>query len=81
MYFKASDSTLALKSLGGFAIADIDRDDDIEIIFGTSDGKIHCWELGTCDTGYAPPMVKFTGLRRFLSLLLGRFLFVLFWWL
>jgi len=39
---------------GGFAIADIDRDDNVEIVFGTSDGKLHCWELGACATGYAP---------------------------
>ncbi|MCK5037233.1 MAG: hypothetical protein KAS73_15155 [Candidatus Sabulitectum sp.] len=45
------DGVVALK---GFAIADIDRDDNIEIVFGTSDGKLHCWELGSCATGYAP---------------------------
>ena len=39
---------------GGFSIADIDRDDYIEIVFGTSDGLLHCWELGECSTGYAP---------------------------
>ncbi len=43
-----------ITSFGGFSIADIDRDDTIEIVFGTSDGKLHCWELGTCATGYAP---------------------------
>jgi len=41
-------------SFGGFSLADIDRDGTIEIVFGTSDGKLHCWELGSCSTGYAP---------------------------
>jgi hypothetical protein len=41
-------------ALGGFAIGDIDRDSKVEIIFGTSDGYLHCWELGACSTGYAP---------------------------
>ncbi|MEN8209923.1 MAG: hypothetical protein ABFR50_11810, partial [Candidatus Fermentibacteria bacterium] len=39
---------------GGFSIADIDRDGNIEIVFGTTDGLLHCWEFGTCSTGYAP---------------------------
>ncbi len=39
---------------GGFAIADIDRDGKVEVVFGSSDGKLHCWELGSCATGYAP---------------------------
>ena len=39
---------------GGFAIGDIDRDGKVEIVFGTTDGYLHCWELGTCSTGYAP---------------------------
>lgn len=41
-------------SYGGFSIADIDRDGTVEIVFGTSDGYLHCWELGSCSTGYAP---------------------------
>ncbi len=43
-----------VSALGGFSIADIDRDGNIEIVFGTSDGLLHCWELGDCSTGYAP---------------------------
>ncbi|MCK5036227.1 MAG: hypothetical protein KAS73_10070 [Candidatus Sabulitectum sp.] len=43
-----------VSATGGFAIADIDRDGKVEIIFGASDGLLHCWELGTCATGYAP---------------------------
>ncbi len=39
---------------GGFAVADLDRDGKVEIVFGTSDGLLHCWELGTCSTGYSP---------------------------
>ncbi len=39
---------------GGFAIADIDNDGNVEIVFGTSDGLLHCWELDSCTTGYAP---------------------------
>ncbi len=38
----------------GFSIADIDRDGKVEIVFGTGDGLLHCWELGTCSEGYAP---------------------------
>jgi len=34
--------------------ADIDRDDTLELVFGTSDGYFHCWELGSCSRGYAP---------------------------
>ncbi|MCK5036821.1 MAG: hypothetical protein KAS73_13080 [Candidatus Sabulitectum sp.] len=41
-------------SYGGFSIGDIDRDGTIEIVFGTSDGFLHCWELGSCDAGYTP---------------------------
>jgi hypothetical protein len=41
-------------SYGGFSIADIDRDGVVEMVFGTSDGRLHCWELGTCTSGYAP---------------------------
>jgi hypothetical protein len=41
-------------SYGGFSIGDIDRDGTIEIVFGTSDGSLHCWELGSCTTGYTP---------------------------
>ena len=43
-----------VSALGGFSIADIDRDDYIEIVFGTGDGLLHCWELGESTTGYAP---------------------------
>ncbi|MCK5134057.1 MAG: hypothetical protein KAR40_18145, partial [Candidatus Sabulitectum sp.] len=39
---------------GGFAIGDLDRDGKVEIVFGTNDGLLHCWELGICTTGYAP---------------------------
>jgi len=38
----------------GFSIADIDRDRKVEIVFGTDDGLLHCWELGACSEGYAP---------------------------
>jgi len=41
-------------SFGGFSIADIDRDGFVEMVFGTSDGYLHCWELGSCTTGYTP---------------------------
>jgi len=41
-------------SFGGFSIADIDRDGVVEMVFGTSDGYLHCWELGACTAGYAP---------------------------
>lgn len=41
-------------SYGGFSIADIDRDGTVELVFGTSDGCLHCWELGSCSSGYAP---------------------------
>jgi hypothetical protein len=43
-----------LNGLGGFAIADIDRDGSVEVVFGSSDGYLHCWELGSCSTGYSP---------------------------
>jgi hypothetical protein len=39
---------------GGIAISDIDRDGTVEILFGTDDGLLHCWQLGSCSTGYAP---------------------------
>ena len=39
---------------GGFAIADIDMDGKVEVVFGTMDNYLHVWELGTCDAGYAP---------------------------
>jgi hypothetical protein len=38
----------------GFSIADIDRDGKVEIVFGTDDCLLHCWELGSCTTGYTP---------------------------
>jgi hypothetical protein len=43
-----------VSALGGFAVGDIDRDGTIEIVFGTSDGLLHCWELGPCTAGYTP---------------------------
>ena len=42
-----------VSALGGISIADIDEDGIIEIVFGSSDGKLHCWELGDCTEGYA----------------------------
>jgi hypothetical protein len=39
---------------GGFAVADIDNDGYVEVIFGTMDNYLHVWELGECDEGYAP---------------------------
>jgi len=39
---------------GGFVIADIDNDEEVEVVFGTMDNYLHVWELGTCDEGYAP---------------------------
>ncbi|PIE52071.1 hypothetical protein CSA37_08430 [Candidatus Fermentibacteria bacterium] len=39
---------------GGFAVADLDRDGKVEIVFGTNDGLLHCWKLGSCSVGYAP---------------------------
>jgi hypothetical protein len=39
---------------GGFAIADIDNDGYVEVVFGTMDNYLHVWELGECDEGYAP---------------------------
>ena len=44
----------AVEVSSGFSIADIDRDGKVEIVFGTDDCLLHCWELGTCTTGYAP---------------------------
>ena len=43
-----------VSALGGFAIADIDRDGSVEVVFGTNDGLLHCRELESCTTGYAP---------------------------
>ena len=43
-----------LYGLEGFAIADIDRDGNVEVVFGSSDGYLHCWELGSCSPGYSP---------------------------
>ncbi len=44
---------------GGFAIADIDRDGAVEVLFGSSDGLLHCWEFESCSTGYTPwPMYQ-----------------------
>jgi hypothetical protein len=39
---------------GGFAVADIDNDGYVEVVFGTMDNYLHVWELGECDEGYAP---------------------------
>jgi len=30
------------------------RDGYEEILFGTNDGFLHCWQLGSCSTGYDP---------------------------
>ncbi len=43
-----------VKVSSGFSIADIDRDGKVEIVFGTDDGLLHCWEFGSCSTGYTP---------------------------
>lgn len=43
-----------VSGLGGFAIADIDLDGNIEVVFGSSDGLLQCWELGGCTAGYSP---------------------------
>jgi hypothetical protein len=40
--------------MGGFAIADIDNDGYVEVVFGTLDNYLHVWQLGECDEGYAP---------------------------
>jgi hypothetical protein len=40
--------------LGGFAVADIDLDGEVEVVFGSSDGLLQCWELGSCASGYSP---------------------------
>jgi hypothetical protein len=39
---------------GGFAVADIDNDGYVEVVFGTMDNYLHVWQLGECDEGYAP---------------------------
>jgi hypothetical protein len=39
---------------GGFAVADIDNDGYVEVVFGTMDNYLHVWELGECEEGYAP---------------------------
>ncbi|MDM7993589.1 MAG: C25 family cysteine peptidase [Candidatus Fermentibacter sp.] len=46
--------TLPSELHGGFAIADIDDDGRIEVVFGTADNYLHVWELGECEEGYAP---------------------------
>lgn len=43
-----------VSGLGGFAIADIDHDGKVEVVFGSDDGLLQCWELGDCPEGYAP---------------------------
>jgi len=35
-------------------VADIDLDGSVEVVFGSSDGLLQCWELGSCPAGYAP---------------------------
>jgi len=44
----------SVSGLGGFAVADIDRDGNVEVVFGSDDGLLQCWELGSCPVGYAP---------------------------
>lgn len=39
---------------GGIAIGDLDRDGKVEIVFGSNDCMLHCWEFGSCTTGYLP---------------------------
>ncbi len=46
--------TLPSSVYGGFAVADIDRDGTVEVVFGTMDNYLHVWELGACPEGYAP---------------------------
>jgi len=46
--------TLPSSILGGFVIADLDNDNKVEIVFGTTDNYIHIWELGRCEACYAP---------------------------
>jgi hypothetical protein len=46
--------TLPSEIYGGFVVADIDRDGNVEVVFGTMDNYLHVWELGECTTGYAP---------------------------
>ncbi|HPJ29541.1 MAG TPA: C25 family cysteine peptidase, partial [Candidatus Sabulitectum sp.] len=46
--------TLPSSIQGGFAVADIDRDGKVEVVFGTMDNYLHVWELGSCTSGYAP---------------------------
>lgn len=46
--------TLPSSIYGGFAIADIDNDGYVEVVFGTMDNYLHVWELGECAAGYAP---------------------------
>ena len=46
--------TLPSDDYGGFAVADIDNDEKVEVVFGTADNFLHVWELGECDEGYAP---------------------------
>ncbi|MCD6588961.1 MAG: hypothetical protein J7K88_10480 [Candidatus Fermentibacteraceae bacterium] len=48
-----------VSTYGGFSVADLDRDGNVEVVFGTNDGLLHCWEFGSCTTGYAPwPMYQ-----------------------
>ena len=49
--FKLPDGVAAY---GGFAVADLDRDGNVEVVFGTDDGLLHCWEFDSCSVGYAP---------------------------
>ena len=34
--------------------ASLEWNGNVEILFGTNDGLLHCWQLGSCFTGYAP---------------------------
>jgi hypothetical protein len=46
--------TLPADLIGGFAIADIDGDGNVEVVFGTADNYLHVWEIADCDEGCEP---------------------------
>ena len=50
---------------GGYCIADIDLDGQVEVVFGTMDNYLHAWELGgPCVTGCVPwPQVQHDAAR------------------